>query len=85
MNKEVKQFTLAVQGIRRDGVEEPLGNQSCTTNKEVHMKVYLAGSFAYKDQAKTKSHQQQLEWAAQILKSKGLEVYLPQELHIHNA
>lgn len=49
------------------------------------MKVYLAGSFAYKDQAKTKSHQQQLEQAAQILKSKGLEVYLPQELHIHNA
>lgn len=49
------------------------------------MKVYLAGSFAYKDEEKTKTHQRQLEWAAHLLKEKGLDVYLPQELHIHNA
>lgn len=48
------------------------------------MKVYLAGSFAYKDKEKTKTHQRQLEWAAHLLKEKGLDVYLPQELHIHN-
>ena len=37
------------------------------------MKVYLAGSFAYKDKEKTKTHQRQLEWAAHLLKEKGLD------------
>lgn len=49
------------------------------------MKIYLAGSFAYSDKAKTKERQKKLLEVANILRNKNLEVYLPQELHIHNA
>lgn len=49
------------------------------------MKIYLAGSFAYKDKQKTQEHQKVLQSAAEILNEKEIAVYLPQSLQIHNA
>ena len=49
------------------------------------MKVYLASSFAYKDKTVSEERKAKIVEAKEILKSKGLDVYVPYEHQIPNA
>lgn len=49
------------------------------------MRIYIAGSFAYKSEQTSLQHKELLSKASQILRDRNIDVYLPQENQITNA